>query len=327
MVAGARSRSVVLAACVALAGLCGDRTALAQSQAPSSPVAAPSGDPPAMQAIEARSAFERGVEFARLERWAEALEEFRRSRTLVPRASAAINMASSLVRLGRAIEAVAAFDDYFRLVTDPAQEGARYAEAQRQLAITRETIAVASITVAPADATITVDGVIATATGAERQIQLDPRAHHIVVTAPRHEPYTVDVTPRQGERVTLVAQLRRIATSTLTVTATPRTATLQIDGRRVGLATPLTLSEGRHSLALTAPDHERSERWIDLEAGASSNLHVDLSAARPSIVRSPWLWTGVAAGVVAIAVVVALVAIPPPSYGGTTDIVVLGHRD
>ncbi len=282
-----------------------------------------------MQAIEARAAFERGVEFARLERWAEALEEFRRSRTLVPRASAAINMASSLVRLGRAIEAVAAFDDYFRLVTDPAQEGARYADAQRQLAITRETIAVASITVAPADATITVDGVNANAnaTGAARQIQLDPRAHHIVVTAPRHEPYIVDVTPRQGERITLVAQLRRIASSTLTVTATPRTAALHIDGRSAALSTPLTLAEGRHSLVLTAPEHERSERWIDLEAGASSNLHVDLSAARPSVVRSPWLWTGVAAGVVAIAVVVAIVAIPPPSYGGTTDIVVLGHRD
>lgn len=93
-------------------------------------------------------------ELARLERWAEALEEFRRSRALVARTSAAANIASCLVRLGRAIEAVAAFDDYFRLVTDPVAEGSRFVEAQQQLAVTRATIATAVIAVTPADATI-----------------------------------------------------------------------------------------------------------------------------------------------------------------------------
>lgn len=282
-----------------------------------------------MREIEARAAFERGVEFARLERWAEALEEFRRSRALVARASAAINVASCLVRLGRAIEAVAAFDDYFRLVLDPAQEGSRYAEAQRQVAVTRATIATASITVSPADALINIDGIDAPGTGAARSLLLDPRAHRIVVTAPRHEPYTVEVSPRQGEQLTLVAQLRRITSATLTVTATPRAATLVVDGRSASLSVPLTLSEGRHELVLRAAEHDASERWIELEAGASSNLHVDLRPTRaPSVARSPWLWAGVGVGVAAIATVVLVIALqPPPLYGGTTNVVVSGQRD
>ena len=282
-----------------------------------------------MREIEARAAFERGVEFARLERWAEALEEFRRSRALVPRASAAINVASCLVRLGRAIEAVAAFDDYFRLVTDPAQEGARYVEAQRQVAVTRATIATATITVSPADATITVDGVVAPGTGTARSLLLDPRSHRIAVSAARHEPYSVEVSPRQGEQLTLVAQLRRITQGTLTVTANPRTATLELDGRSAALGAPLTIGEGRHGLVLRAPEHDPSERWIDVEAGASSSLHVDLRPVRaPSVARSPWLWTGVGIGVAAITAVVLVVALQPPAlYGGTTNTVVLGLRD
>lgn len=295
---------------------------------------APSGAPaitvaPTAEQIEARAAFERGVELARLERWAEALEEFRRSRALNPRPSAAVNMASCLVRLGRAIEAVAAFDDYFRLVTDPAQEGARYTDARQQLAVTRATIATATISVTPADATVAIDGIEQPGTGAARRISLDPRAHRIVVSAPRHTSYTVDVSPRQGEQVTLAASLRRNTGATLTVTATPASATVAIDGRVAALSTPVALNEGRHSVVVRANDHETSERWVELTADDQRAVHVDLRPAQPrSVARSPWLWTGVGVGVAAItATVLAIVLTQPSTYGGSTNTVILGLHD
>jgi hypothetical protein len=289
-------------------------SALAQSAAP-----APSAE------LEARAAFERGVALSRAERWGEALEDFRRSRALNARPSAAFNVASCLVRLGRAVEAVEAFDDYFRLATDPAQEGPRYAEAQQQLAATRATIATASFTVSPSDAVITIDGVEAPGTGAARSLRLDPRSHRVVVSAPRHEPFSATVAPRQGERLSLVASLRRITIATITVTATPATATLTVDGVAASLGRPLSLSEGRHGLRLAAPEHEPSERWVQLSSGETSTLHVDLPGARaPSALRSPWLWTGVGVAVAGIAATAIYFAIPAPLYGGTTNTVIQG---
>lgn len=322
---GARRRA---AAGLIVCSIASAYTGLARAQ--SAPAGAPAITPvPTAAQIEARAAFERGVELARLERWAEALEEFRRSRSLNPRPSAAVNMASCLVRLGRAIEAVAAFEDYFRLVTDQAQEGARYTEAQQQLAVTRATIATATIAVTPADATVAIDGIDQPGTGARRTISLDPRAHRIVVSAPRHTSYTVDVSPRQGEQVTLAASLRRNTGATLTVTATPASATVAIDGRMAALSTPIALTEGRHNVVVRADQHETSERWIELTADDQRSVHVDLRPAQPrSIARSPWLWTGVGLGVAAVAAtVITVVLLQPTTYGGTTNTVILGLSD
>lgn len=279
----------------------------------------------------AREAFERGVVLARDERWAEALEAFRRARTLTARPSAAFNMASCLVRLGRAIEAVAAFEDYFRLVTDPVQEGSRFTDAQRQLAVTRQTIAAATITVSPEDAVITVDGIEVPGAGAMRRVLLDPRSHRIVVSAPRHESFSSDVAPSQGERLTIAASLRRVGSVTLSVTATPSNAALTVDSQPARLGAALSLVEGRHSVVVSAAEHETHTRWVSLVAGDVRSVHVDLRPARrTSALQSPWLWSGVAVGVAAVTTAVVLGVVlsqPLAPYDGTTGRVFQGSSD
>ncbi|MBL8679995.1 MAG: hypothetical protein JNK05_12550 [Myxococcales bacterium] len=317
------------ALCVAALAPCVAHAQQAPSEARAN---SPANIAPNADELQAREAFERGVALARDERWAEALEAFRRSRALAARPSAAFNMASCLVRLGRAIDAVASFEDYFRLVTDPQQEGARYADAQRQMAATRQTIASATVTVSPPDAVITVDGLEAPGAGATRRIALDPRAHRIVVSAARHESFVTEVAPSQGERLTIAAALRRIGSASLSVTATPSNATLLIDAQPARLATALSLVEGRHNVVVSAAEHEQHTQWVTLVAGDARSVHVDLRPARRggTVLQSPWLWTGVAVGVAAVTTAVVLGVVlsqPPAPYDGTTGRVFQGLSD
>lgn len=295
----------------------------------------PATQSPAQAELEARSAFEQGVALARAERWGEAAEAFRRSRRLVARPSAALNLANSLVRLGHAIEAVAAFEDYLRLVADPAAEGERYTSAQTQLAVTRQSIARAFLTIDPLDATLLLDGQIADAqpaSPATREVLMDPRSHTLEVRREGCAAHQQTVAPGPGERIELRVALRCELAASLRITALPGTATLSIDGASAALDTALQLPPGRHGLTLQSPGYLQHDQWITLRSGEQATLHFSLTA-RPvvqrSMVSNPWLWTGVGLGVAAVAtaIVLGVVLAPRDLYGGTTGMVLETLRD
>jgi hypothetical protein len=109
----------------------------------------------------ARSAFEKGAKLAAEERWLDALGEFETSAKLRPHATTTYDIGYCLRALGRATEA----RKYFRqaLAQDVTAKGAELtpelrASATRYIEDAKAKIATPTISIDPADATITVDG-------------------------------------------------------------------------------------------------------------------------------------------------------------------------
>jgi len=160
---------------------------------------------------EARALFERGLELASEARHEEALEHFRQSQGLVPRASTLFNVAVELVQLGRGREALAALDEHATL--DPSEQDLRDAAALRTRI--REALATLRLEIAPADAEVTVDGEPVPGRGSPRTLVLDPGRRRLGVGAPGHEGVRREVVVRAGEslerRVHLVPRPEEVA--------------------------------------------------------------------------------------------------------------------
>lgn len=110
---------------------------------------------------DARAAFERGARLAGEEQWREALAEFETSAKLKPHATTSYNIGYCLRALGRPTRAKKHFAEALR--RDDASGGQelsaeRRAAAAEYIAEATAKIATASLSIAPADATITFDG-------------------------------------------------------------------------------------------------------------------------------------------------------------------------
>lgn len=163
-------------------------------------------------ALEARTLFEDGVRMSREERWAEALDRFRRSRALVPRPSTLFNIAIALDRLGRARESIAAIDEYLAS-SDPARDEGDRGEAMRLRVEAQARLAHLTVTVAAADATVELDGAPLDP-GIEQLV--DPGDHVLVATAPGHRTTRVPLALAPGAHVERVLELAPIVATTST---------------------------------------------------------------------------------------------------------------
>jgi hypothetical protein len=81
--------------------------------------------------------------------------------------------------------------------------------------------------------------------------------------------------------VSIESRLQAKGTQHVLVYTEPTTATVSIDGREVGAASPVAtvLAPGQHSVVITAPGYERYERSFALGATRSLELTVSLSTA------------------------------------------------
>jgi tetratricopeptide (TPR) repeat protein len=84
----------------------------------------------------ARALFEEGVRAASEERWEDALQAFRASRDLAPRASTEFNIGSTLLKLGRHEEAIRSLEAYLA-TPDARSDVTLRAEAERMIAEAR----------------------------------------------------------------------------------------------------------------------------------------------------------------------------------------------
>lgn len=278
--------------------------------------------------LEARAAFERGVSLSQQERWGEALEQFRQSFELVPRPSAAFNIATTLVRLGRHVEAVAAFERYLQ-IADPSAEGSRYADAQAQLQTERGSIATLELSIDPADAELRIDGQrIADGAAASRVRSVDPGTHTIEASAARHRAFMTTVRVRSGERLPVRVRLEPITTATLEVVSSVPSAAVRVDGAPFGEG-PQQVQAGAHEIIVSAPGYQSYRRRVTLAPDSALRVDAALSAAsttRP-VYQSPAFWAGVGGGAVAIAgaaVLIALLTAPPPEFQTSTGVVIQG---
>lgn len=158
-----------------LAALCALFPGAASAQAPSR-----------VDEARARALFEEGRRAAEAERWVEALDAFQRSRALANRPSTVFNVATTLVRLGRAREVLAALDELEAIAT-PREHARLLASAAELRAQAAALLRRVTLRIAPADAIVEIDGAILEGAGPERLAVLDPGPRAVVVRAEGHE--------------------------------------------------------------------------------------------------------------------------------------------
>jgi tetratricopeptide (TPR) repeat protein len=130
---------------------------------------------------EAQALFRHAVELGDQDRWAEALELFRRSLALVPRPSTEFNVGFALFRLGHFREAIAIFDSYLAATEGETSELRTEAVTRRGQAIAN--LAALTLEIDPTDASVRVDGALDPSTGPTRVISLDPGRHLVLASA------------------------------------------------------------------------------------------------------------------------------------------------
>ncbi|WP_157069350.1 PEGA domain-containing protein [Sandaracinus amylolyticus] len=183
---------------------------------------APSTDE--LRALEARTLFEQGVRASREERWAEALDAFRRSRALVERPSTLFNIAIALDRLGRLRAAIGAIDEYLA-TSDPVADEVDRREAMRLRVDAEARLARITLRVEPDDASVALDGA-PLAGGSERTTIADPGDHVVVVSAPGYVDQRHEIAVRPGADVERVIELAPVEPPAPT---TPLATTMHVE--------------------------------------------------------------------------------------------------
>jgi hypothetical protein len=280
-------------------------------------------------ANEARELFRRGVALSRQERWGEALEYFRRSRALIERPSTTFNIALALLRLGRPTEGRAMLQEYIEQSEGNPRESARRTQAGELLSLAVSSIAELTLTLAPPEAEVRVDGVLREGDGATRVLSLDPGSHSLRVT---HEGFTaesLEISVLEGERVSRELTLTpRNDPAQVQVTASVSNAAIVVDGAEVGTGRwSGSLEPGRHTIEVRAEDHEPFRQEIEVEAMERRDVTASLSRIEDSIWTNPWLWVAVGVIVVGAGVGVGVGAAASGTadpYGGTTGVVLQG---
>lgn len=231
---------------------------------------------------EARVLFEQGVSLAADERHAEALELFRASFELLPRASTAINVAIELHRLGRGREAIATLHGLDAL--EPTETDQRDAELLRERIMPQ--LATLVLHVEPRDADVRVDGARVPGEGSPRTLLLDPGRHHLSVEAPAHAPMRRELRMMAG-----TSGHERVQLEALAPPAPPRIAAAS------ALAPPSVANaaepeaNGAHAQVLEPPPRRRAGLIAGIGAGAAVVLGAVLTAVLLSR-REPELYGG-----------------------------------
>lgn len=269
----------------------------------------------ASASAEARRYFERGIELANAESWAEALEAFRGSLARLERAATRLNIGAALLRLGRFIEARAEMDVLLASSTIDAGERARATDLRARAS---EGIRVLELHVEPSDAVLSVDGVVREGVVASGRLELDPGRHRLEVRAAGHATETREIEPGLAAILVRLAPLPAL----LHVRSDVEGAAIAIDGEARG-TTPadLELAPGRHQLIVTARELRPYERWLSLTSG--QELEITAALAEPSggdLLEDPWFW---AIGGITVAVLAGVgiglgVGLSSPGYDGGT---------
>ncbi len=148
---------------------------------------------------EAQALFRRGVSLGEEDRWAEALELFRRSRELIERPNTIFNIGFALFRLGRFGAAIAAFDEY--LAATEGETSERRDESARLRGEAVAGLAEITLHVSPAGAELFIDGEPAgAAEGGARRVTLDPGRHVLRATLAGHREASITISVLAAER-------------------------------------------------------------------------------------------------------------------------------
>lgn len=238
---------------------------------------------------QARAAFERGIAEVDAGRFANAVAAFEESYRIRPVAVVLNNLAAAYARMGRYQLAIATYQRYLTEGSERLSPE-RVQTVRERLAELRRDTPTVTLRVTPGAFTLTVDGRASAVTGGE--VALDPGSHVLEVSAPtlsaQHREFQLAPGAREAWEVTLQPAATPAATPRVAPAANPPEATGPIAAPTVA-TTPHPPERAPTSALITS-------RW--------------------------WFWTAIGVGVAAITtgVIVATsgTADPPPSTTGVT---------
>lgn len=264
---------------------------------------------------ESRAHFEQGIAHLGEQRFGDAVRELEAARSLYPTASIHFNLGLAYRGVGRARDAISAFERFLTAVGDTG-DPARVEEVNRHLRTLRASLVTVRLDITPADARVTVDG--EPIPRGSTTIQLDPGRHVIAASAPGHREGQRELSVEPGSSALAQLALERLANSgTLVLDVDPNDAAVRIDGRPHGIGDQeIELEAGTHALLIEALGRTATS---DFEIAAGQRLDLSLAIAGGDDLTWLWVVLGVViAGGAAAAVTTYFVLNPtdqPPLAG------------
>jgi hypothetical protein len=270
-----------------------------------------------------RALFEQGIRAIDESRFADAIRLLEQSQRLRASAVVTYNLGVAYRAVGRFREAVTAFEQY--LVSPPRSATPEdLTRVRAELGTLRNQLVSLRVRVTPSNAELTLDGrVERPANGA---IAIDPGAHTLEATAPRHQTARRSFQAVAGTPVELAIDLVADATTgRLSIQPSIASARVSVDGTLVGRgAVERMVEEGRHHVHIEADGHAPEDRNVTIVAGGAARLEVSLRPLGPPGWVLPVAIVGgvVIAGSITAAIVVA--ARPAAEYTPSPNTTWLG---
>lgn len=245
------------------------------------------------QQTSAKELFERGKAAMAVGRFAEAQEHFSQSLALVPKASAAFNLAVSFRGTGKPKEAAQVLEGLVagKYGAVPPEMRGQATQLEKEA---RRDIAILSVvqTGAPR-ATVRVDGSPAGTAleGIQLLVQVNPGERLVSVSAPLRSPreLRVAVAAGQSKRVATTLVLSRAARmSTLELVAKDPKGSLEIVGVARGRGRIVKkLEPGKYQVRLRS---DAGDRDTQIELRPATRHRVELEPEKGGVFQSPWFW-------------------------------------
>lgn len=231
---------------------------------------------PAANRNEAQERFSRAVTLFEQRNFAGALAEFERVFELTSRVDLLFNIGRTREALGQYPEAAAAVEEYLR--RSPNLPSERRAEVEQLLANVRQYIAYLRVNVTPAEASVRLDGQPVAEARRAAEIPVSPGAHRVEASLPGRRSEEVSVALASGDHreVSLSLPVDDSLRGTLRVEGAPSNAMVFVDGTPV--RPPAEVAVGRHNLRVEAPGRAAWTGTMDLAAGGTRTLRVELAA-------------------------------------------------
>ncbi|MBW2458500.1 MAG: PEGA domain-containing protein [Deltaproteobacteria bacterium] len=286
---------------------------------------------------EARRFYQEGIAHVRASEWAEAHDAFVKSGELRPHAVTTYNLGACQRAMGRYTRARASFRS---AITRGAQDEGELpaslaAESKRFLGEIQGLLVHVELTVVPKDASIAVDGAPLQADPSQGQLPifvagvlpggpgkplpaetfelvLDPGPHVFLLTRKGYDPVVVNRSYKAGAKVELDLELDRLP-ALLHVSASGKSAVVEIDGQTVGLAPiDITRPAGTYKVVVRQDGYTPYETLVRVKPGEAVKLRATLVEEEDSVFESWWFWTAAGAVVTGAVVTTYFLTRPDP---------------
>ncbi len=240
------------------------------------------GSASAQPAPTARQCFDRGVELAEKGDLEAAAREFEEAYRISPNYAVLYNLGQADAALGKAVEALKAFETYLAN-GGPRINPVRRTEVEALIAANRKRVGYASIAVEPEGSEVSIDGRVVGKTPLRDSLTLLTGEHGVAITRAGYTPFAGRLEVTAQKTSALEAHLSPVETGAqavgqLALTAAFPGITLLLDEQPAAeTATgPILVSVGAHRVSCLRQDYISSESVVEVTPGSVATADCDL---------------------------------------------------